>query len=296
MRKRLFSKQQMVETAVAYLCLSPFLILFGIFTVYAVIHAFSMSFYDYSVFTTPVFIGLANYVELFGSELFRKAMGNTFTYAVVTVAMQTILALLVANLLNRKLVGRAFFRAAFYVPAVTPSVVISLIFTWMFFRDGIFNYALGLLGIHSNVDWLNNVQAALPAVIIVGIWSNVGRYMLIFLAGLQDIPRSVYEAAEIDGATGFHSFRYITVPLLRPIVTLVAILGAIGAFQVFTEIYIMTGGGPMNATTTVSYLIYINAFNYFRMGYASAIAWVLAFVIFAFSTAQRKVLDVEIYY
>lgn len=296
MRRRSLSKQKTVEALTAYLCLSPFLILFGVFTVYSVIHAFSMNFYDYNVFTTPIFIGLANYIELFGSPLFRKAMANTFIYAVATVTLQTVFALLVANLLNQKIFGRAFFRAAFYVPAVTPSVVVSLIFTWMFFRDGIFNYALNLLGIHSHIDWLNNVRAALPAVIIVGVWSNVGRYMLMFLAGLQDIPRSVYEAAEIDGASGFDAFRYMTVPLLRPIVTLVAILGAIGAFQVFTEIYIMTGGGPMDATTTVSYLIYINAFNYFRMGYASAIAWVLAFIIFAFSTAQRKLLDVEIYY
>ncbi len=291
---KLSTRQEEILTG--YLCLTPYFVLFGVFTVYSVINALSMSFHEYNVFISPIFIGLQNYYELFLDPLFHKAMANTFVYSVFTVLLQTCIALLIAVLLNQKIWGKSFFRAAFYMPAVTPSVVISLIFSWMFFRDGVFNYVLSLVGLPSNIDWLNNVQAALPAVIIVGVWSNVGRYMLMFLAALQDIPRSVYEAAELDGAKGWNLLRFITIPLLRPIITLVSVLGIIGAFQVFTEIYIMTSGGPLDATTTVSYMIYTNAFNYFRMGYASSIAWVLACVIFGFSMIQRKILDTEIYY
>ena len=196
--------------------------------------------------------------------------------------------------MNQKLKGRAFFRLAFYVPAITSSVVTSIIFVWIYAKPGLLNYLLSLLGLEGT-DWLTNPSTALFAIMVLNIWTTSGYFMISFLAGLQSIPASLYEAAKIDGANQWQQFWKITVPMVRPVTYFVVVLGLIGCFQVFDQIYVMSSGGPVNATTTMSYFTYNNSFKYFRLGYGAASAIVLAIIIFGATWLQKKYVPSEAY-
>lgn len=217
-------------------------------------------------------------------------MPNTIKYSAVVVPTQTVLSLIFAFALDQKLRARDFFHTAFYLPSVTSSVVIGIIFVWLFAPQGVINQTFGL-----TTNWLNNPNTSLPTIMLVNIWSTTGTMMLIFLAGLQDIPGELYEQASIDGATRPQMLWHITVPLLRPVIFFVVTLGIIGTFQVFDQIYIMTKGGPLKSTTTWVYLIYFWAFQEVTpdMGRASAAAFVLALTIFAVTMVQRRFLERE---
>ncbi|MEL6824227.1 MAG: sugar ABC transporter permease, partial [Calditrichota bacterium] len=227
-------------------------------------------------------------------DIFIIAIKNTafFTFGVVPV--QTFLALGLAFLMNQKIRGRAFFRMAFYVPAITSSVVTSIIFIWVYSKPGLLNYLLSLIGLEGT-DWLTNPQTALIAIMALNVWTTSGYFMISFLAGLQSIPEALYEAARIDGANTWHIFWNITVPMVRPITYFVLVLSLIGCFQVFDQIYIMSSGGPVNSTTTMSYFVYTNAFKYFKLGYGAAAAVVLGLIILATTYIQKRYFPPDAY-
>jgi multiple sugar transport system permease protein len=269
--------------------LTPYLFVFLVFNVFAIAYAFYLSFTYFDLFSPPRWIGLGNYLYLFQDRLFlQKAIPNTVEYVAVVVPVQTVISLLLAFALDQDIKFRRFFRTLFYVPSVTSSVVISLIFVWLFRKTGVLNQILGL-----SIDWLTSPTFALPAIMIANIWATTGTMMVIFLAGLQDIPVTYYEAAMIDGANRWQMLRHITIPLLRPVIFFVVTLGIIGCFQVFDQIYVMTAGGPLDSTTTIAYLIYKWAFQSTTpfMGRASAVAFVLAAMILIVTVIQRRLIE-----
>jgi len=281
--------RQLGEWVAAYVLLTPYLFVFLVFNVFAIAYAFYLSFTYFDLFSPPRWIGLGNYLYLFQDRLFlQKAIPNTVEYVAVVVPVQTVISLLLAFALDQDIKFRRFFRTLFYVPSVTSSVVISLIFVWLFKKTGVLNQILGL-----SIDWLTSPTFALPAIMIANIWATTGTMMVIFLAGLQDIPVTYYEAAMIDGANRWQMLRHITIPLLRPVIFFVVTLGIIGCFQVFDQIYVMTAGGPLDSTTTIAYLIYKWAFQSTTpfMGRASAVAFVLAAMILIVTVIQRRLIE-----
>ncbi|MEM6801358.1 MAG: sugar ABC transporter permease [Bacteroidota bacterium] len=272
------------------------LLLLGIFVFFPIVFAFVVSFYDWNLLIPDKpFVGLANYSELFKDEVFIISVKNTIVYTIGVVPTQTFAALFLAFVMNQKIKGRTFFRIAFYVPAITSSVVTSIIFVWIYSKPGLLNYLLASIGIDSQIDWLTNPNTVLPSIMMLNIWTTSGFFMVSFLAGLQSIPQSLYEAAKIDGANTWQQFWNITVPMVRPITFFVMVMSLIGCFQVFDQIFIMSGGGPDNASTTMSYFVYQNSFKYFRFGFGAASAVVLACIIFASTYLQKKYFPSEAY-
>lgn len=282
-------RRQLGEWIAAYIMLSPYLFVFLVFNVFSIAYALYLSFTYFDLFSPPRWIGLGNYLYLLRDTLFlTKAVPNTLKYVAVVVPVQTVISLLLAFALDQEIKFRRFFRTLFYVPSVTSSVVISLIFLWLFKKTGVINQLLGL-----SIDWLTSPTFALPTIMIVNIWATTGTMMVIFLAGLQDIPVTYYEAAMIDGANRWQMLRHITIPLLRPVIFFVVTMGVIGCFQVFDQIYVMTAGGPLDSTTTIAYLIYKWAFQSTTpfMGRASAVAFVLAGMILIVTVIQRRLIE-----
>jgi multiple sugar transport system permease protein len=283
------------EALTGYLFVSPWIIIALVFIFGAMAYVFYLSFTDLKLLNTPKIIGFGNYGKVLGDPLFHTAVFNTVLYAVVVVFCQTWLALILAVLINAKLRGKQFFRTAWYIPSITSSVVVSLIFVWVFQKEGILNYALvtlfGWLGFQP-VAWLTDAGAhtALPAIMALNILTTAPTFMLFFLAALQNISEDVYEAASIDGSVGAHRFFRITVPLLRPIIFLVVVLGSIGTLQIFDQAYIMTSGGPLDQTTTINYLIYRSAWTNFDMAYASSMAVILFVIILVLYLIQQRFL------
>jgi|SRR5215207_3472549 len=282
--------RQMRKNWSAYLFLAPGLIHFAIFTLFAVGFAFYISFHEWNIIRPEKpFLGWDNYLRLFEDKRFHRSVINTLTF-MVGVPLNLMSGLAVALLLNTKVRGQAIFRAMFYLPVVTPLVVSSIIWKWVYQGDyGLLNYYLLKLGIiQEKIFWLADPDLALPALIIMGIWGGTGATMVIYLAGLQSIPEEMYDAAKVDGANAWQRLFYITIPLLRPTTFFLFVTGVIGAFQIFTEVYIMTNGGPLNRTTTIGYYLYVNAFRELDMGYATAMAFALFAMIFGFTLLQWK--------
>ena len=266
------------EAIVGYLMLSPWIIGFLVFTLGPMIASLYFSFCDYKVIKPPQFIGLANYQRMFTDDLFYKSLRVTTTYTVASVPLGIVTALLVAVLLNQQIWGVRVFRTIFYLPSVISGVAVSLVFVWLFnHRFGILNFIIGLFGVRGP-DWLGRPAWALWAFVLMSLW-GVGGNMVILLAGLQGVPVSLHEAAQIDGASAWTRFWRITLPMISPAILFITIMSVIGSFQVFTQAYIMTGGGPANATLFYLLYLYRNAFAWFEMGYASALAWVLFLVV-----------------
>ena len=284
-------RRRLADWAVAYAFLLPVLIGWGLFVGVALVMSLYFSFTSFNLLKPPQWLGPENYIRVIRHpDFLRYAVPNTIKYSAVVVPTQTVLSLIFAFALDQRLRFRDFFRTAFYLPSVTSSVVIGIIFVWLFAPQGVINYLFGL-----DINWLNNPRTSLPTIMLVNIWSTTGTMMLIFLAGLQDIPSELYEAAAIDGASRLQMFRHVTIPLLRPVIFFVVTLGIIGTFQVFDQIYIMTRGGPLKSTMTWVYLIYFWAFQEVTpdMGRASAAAFLLAVTIFAVTMVQRRFLERE---
>jgi multiple sugar transport system permease protein len=276
------------EHVVGYLFVAPLLIGLLVFTYGPVLAAFGLSFTKGDYISTPKWIGLENYQTLLQEDLFWTSMRNTLYYVVGVVPAGLFLSLLLALAMNQKLRGIVFFRSIFFLPTITSSVAISLMWLWIYNPEfGVINYLLKQIGVKGPA-WLSSSTWAMPAIIIMAIWRGLGYNMLIYLAGLQGIPDVYYEAAEIDGAGGWAKFRHITLPLLSPTTFMLLILSLIGAFQVFEYTYVMTGGGPVYATLTIVLHIYNNAFRSFKMGYASALAYVLFFILLALTLIQLR--------
>jgi multiple sugar transport system permease protein len=309
-----------------YLFLLPYLLVTLTFTVGVVLFALYISFNRYDIFTPPEWVGLENYVRAFTERDFLQSLHNVLWYALIVVPLQTAVAILLAVLLNTPVRFKQFFRTIFYAPSVTSSVVITFIFIWFYLRTGYANYFisnfLGIFGIEwRNINWLGDptgliqliVQAfggdipseqwylrgpsiAWMAIMFQNIFTTAPTFMIMFLAALQDINPTLYEAAAIDGANGWHQFWKITIPLLRPIILLVVVLGTIGTLQVFDQVYLATQGGPLGTSLTPVFLLYEQALGTqgpIQMGYAAAMAFILAALIFFFTFLQRRFIEKE---
>jgi multiple sugar transport system permease protein len=287
-RRRLTLKQR--EAIAGYLFLLPNMVGFLLFTAFAVAASAAISLTEWDLLSDPKFIGFANYVELFTNDpLFRTVLWNTFYFTIASVPSSTILALILALILNAGLRGVPIFRAMYFLPVITATVVVALIWRWFYNPDfGILNYVLYRLGMDSPPNWLASRDWAMPSVIILSVWKQVGYNMVIFLAGLQAIPSSLYDAASIDGAGRWQRFRDITLPLLTPTTFFVVVVSIIGSLQVFDAVLVLTDGGPANATRTMVYHIWEEAFVFLEMGYAAAVAWVLFFLVFMVTLVQWK--------
>ncbi len=303
-KRRTGFSRKLRETLTAYGFLTPYLLILATFTLIATFYAFYLSFFSVDLgFTEPEYIGLRNYQRIWNDLTrggdFLISLKNIVFYTVGVVILQTVLALALALLLNQKVRGRGIFRTAFYLPALTSSVAISLIFIWLYNSQGAINYLLSLVGIHGPA-WLYDPNTALPAIMLLNIWTTAPTFMLLYLAALQDIPDHLYEAARVDGASPWDILRKITIPLLRPTTFLVTALGTIGSFQMFDQAYLMGGanGDPLKSTLTPVLEIYDTAFSGSnpRMGLACAQAVVLFVVIFFFTFLQRRFVDTNIQY
>jgi multiple sugar transport system permease protein len=281
-----------------YLMVLPYVIFFIIMQFGALAFAIWVSFHHYDLLAVDnPFVGLRNYLRLPSNELFLISLRNTTEYAVVVVIVQTAFALLLAVLLDSKIRGRNFFRSTWYTPSIASSVVISMIFLWVYHPTGLLNDLLGLIGIHTTEAYLTDTRFALLAIMGLNIWTTAPTFMLMFLAGLQDIPKEVYEAAQVDGAGPIRKLFGITIPLLRPVIFLVVALGIIGSFQIFDQAFIMTKGGPLHATLTVALQVYNNLFSDTgQVGVACAMAVTLGIIIFALTIVTRRLIDVKIEY
>lgn len=271
----------------AWLFLLPSLVLFLAFTGLPVVVAFFVSFTQWDLFNPPIFTGLTNYTKLLADPIFGKVMGNTAYFVLLSVPIQMLIGLLCALALNRAIRGQTFFRVAYFLPVVTSTIAAALVWAWLFNANvGLINVLLTLLGVSEPPQWLSSTRWAMPAVIIVSIWQNVGYAMVLFLAGLQNIRADLYDAAAIDGARGWKRLWFITLPLLSPTTFFVLIISIIGSFQVFELVFVMTQAGPANATNTLVYYIYQNGFQFYQMGYASAAAMILFAIVLVMTLIQ----------
>ena len=284
----------MRPTRVAWWFVGPALCVIGVFFVVPVAAALVMSLTDFDIYALADWrnlriVGLSNYVELLQRPLFWRALGNTVYFVVVGVPVSLAASLGAALLLNSPLARfQPFFRTALFAPVVTTVVAVAVIWRYLLgTRYGFINYALGAIGI-APVDWLGDPHFAMPAIILFAVWKNFGYNMIILLAGLQAIPRELYEAARIDGASSLAQFRYVTLPVLTPILTIVAILTVAGYFQLFAEPYVMTQGGPLQSTVSVLYFMYEEGFKWWNLGNASAVAFLLFLLIFAVTLLQMR--------
>jgi multiple sugar transport system permease protein len=286
------------DTLTAYLFLAPYLFVLFVFLIFASIYGLGLSLFKVDIgFTTPEFVGFQNYQRLFEQlftdpslSLFWISMVNIIKFVIGVVIGQTILALILALILQATIFGRGIFRTIFYIPAVTSSVATALIFLWLYNPDGLINYLLSLVHI-SGPDWLNDPLFALPALMLLNIWTTAASFMIYFMAALQDLPKEVLEASAIDGANRFQTFRYVTVPLLRPTIFLVVALGTIGGFQMFDQAKFMTNGGPLNSTLTPLLEIYNAAFQDAHFGLAAAMSVLLFIIIFIVTIVQRRLIE-----
>ncbi|ROR93466.1 carbohydrate ABC transporter membrane protein 1 (CUT1 family) [Salana multivorans] len=279
---------------VAWLFALPFVLIFMVFMFGPLVWSFGMSFTDMTIrdIRTPFsvnFEGLQNFVAVFQDETFRKALVNTLYFTVVGIPLTMVFGLALAVALNTGIEKfRSVFRVGFYTPVVTSIVAVAVVWRFMLQGDGLVNTVLGWVGINGP-DWLNDQYWAMPSIILMAAWRNMGTLMIIFLAGLQAIPSDVYEAAEVDGASKWRQFRTMTLPLLRPTLLLGAVLLSVGFLQVFEEPFVMTKGGPLNSTLTMSFFVY-NQFGYGRFGFGSAAAYVLFAFIAALAAVQFRIL------
>lgn len=277
------------ETIWAIVFLLPSLIGLIVFVVYPLFRSLYLSMTDWDFVHKANFIGLQNYIDMFSDRKFIRVFNNTLFFVVITVPVLVILPMILATMMNQKIRGIRFFRAVYFIPVIASALAVGLIWQWLFNGEfGMVNYVLKLIGI-KGPDWLTDKKYAIRAVIFVHIWKSLGYNMMLFLAGLQGIPREYYEVAELEKITIWKKFRYITVPLLKPTTVFVATTTMIGAFQVFDQVVVMTGGGPAQHSSVLAHYIYQNAFQYYNMGYACALGWVLAAIIFVLQRAMHHI-------
>ena len=283
------SRMAREEAAAGYMFLLPNLIGFMIFSFLPIIAALALTVTEWNVMDTPKFVGLKNFQTVARDDLFWKTAFNTVYYTIGAVPIGVFIAFWLALLLNRKMGGVVFFRTVFFLPSVTLGVAIAMVWVWLYHPElGLINFALAKLGF-DGPSWLQSTRWAMPALIIMNNWVGIGGAMLIYLAGLQAIPEEYYEAARIDGATYMQQLRYITIPLISPTTFFVLVTSFIGAMQGFDSFYVMTRGGPAYATTPLVMYIFQNGFEWFRMGYAAALAAVLFLAIFLITAIQWHV-------
>ncbi len=279
----------------AYIFLTPALSAIFIFFFVPVIAAFIISFTDFDIYalgnlSTVRFIGLNNYINLFDDPLFYTALKNTFYFVLMAGPLSIAISLGAALLLNSKLIKyKAIFRLSYFIPVVTTLVAVAIVWRFIYHpRFGILNYILSTVGI-DQIDWLGDTSTAMPAIVLMSVWKNFGYNMIIFIAGLQNIPEDLYEAASIEGANNWQKFKSITLPMLAPTTIFISIITMIGYFQFFAEPYIMTQGGPLNSTLSIVQYMYQEGFRWWNMGYSASIAFVFFFIILIGTVIQLKI-------
>lgn len=292
--KKKRTKQKYDKEAIFFLL--PWLIGFLVFVIWPIIQSFLLSFSYYDVFTKPKFIGLSNYVEMFTKDrLFSHSLWVTFQYVLLSVPAKVTFALFIAMILNKRLAGMGIYRTIYYLPSILgSSVAMSITWKMVFSHFGIINQLLGHLGIEP-IGFLSNPDLSLGTLSFISAW-QFGSAMVIFLSALKNIPNELYEAAAVDGAKRRHQFFYVTLPMLSPIILFNVIMNMIGSFQVFTQAYVMTGGGPVDSTYFYVLHLYRSAFEQFRMGYSSALAWVLTIIIVISTAMTLKFSEKLVYY
>ncbi len=292
-KSRSFRKQGLS----AFLFLSPTLLIFSVFVAFPVLFSFYLSFHKWNMFSPDQsFVGIENYKRIIANPEFWMVLKHTAVYTLGTVPLNMVLALGVAYLLNKKIAGKKILRAAFFTPVIVSPVAAAVIWRWIYEPNfGLLNYALSWLHIPS-VNWLNDPTAAMFSLIVMGVWKSFGVNMVLFAAGLQGIPEHYYEAAELDGAGALSRFWNITLPLLSPTTFFILVMSIIGSFQVFDIVYVLTSGGPLDSTKVLVFYLYENAFKYFEMGYASAVAYLMFAIIFVLTLLQMKFLKNRIHY
>ena len=280
MRRGSLERREAID---GFLFISPWIIGFLFFTLGPMIYSFYASLTEWDMLNPPRFIGLTNYQQLFTDDFrFTRSLWVTAKYSVLALPLGLAASLGIAILLNQKVKGLTAFRAIYYIPAILPGVAVAMLWKWIFNPDsGVMNLLLGKIGIQGP-EWLTSPEWAIPAFVIMSIWA-AGAGMIIYLAGLQSVPTQLYEAAEIDGASAFQKFRNVTLPMISPTIFFNLVMGIIGSFQVFVTAFVITGGAGSPAYSTLFYVLYLyqKAFNYFSMGYACAMAWVLFMIILA---------------
>ncbi|MFL6617161.1 MAG: carbohydrate ABC transporter permease [Povalibacter sp.] len=284
----------------AWWFVTPALLVLAVFFFIPVLAALAMSLTDFDLYALGSvvnlrMVGLRNYAQLLVDPLFWKALGNTFYFVILGVPLSIGASLGAALLVNSKLARfRNFFRTVYFAPVVTTLVAVAVVWRYIFHtRYGFLNYVLSFAGI-SPVDWMGNPHWAMPAIVILAVWKNFGYNMIILLAALQSIPEDLYEAARIDGASGWQLFRHVTLPGLAPVLTLVSILTIAGYFQLFAEPYVMTEGGPLQSTMSVLYFMYEEGFKWWSLGRASAVAFLLFVIMFAITLVQLGITRREV--
>lgn len=282
-KKRVAKISRFSEVQTAWLFMAPGLILLALFTFWPIIYSVPLAFTNYSVIGETKFVGFENFKRAFSDVNFIASVKNSLFYMIIVPFIQ-IISILMAILVNRKIAGIKFFRAAFYIPVVTSMVAVSIIWGWLMSSNGVLNYILLSIGIiNEKISWLSDKDTALWAVMFITLWKGLGYYMMIYLAGLQAVPTDCIEAAKIDGASNFQVIRKITIPLLKPYVFFCTLISLMSAIRVFDEVFVLTSGGPGNATLTSSLYIYEQGFEVFEFGYSSALGLIISFIIMFFS-------------
>jgi multiple sugar transport system permease protein len=289
--RQVLQKKSIREALTGYSFMAPTIAVMTVFLILPIVYAIFLSFNRVRILgeLSYRFSGWRNFARIAGDERVWIALKNTAEYVAIVVPIQTLLALILALILNSKIKGKNWFRIVFFMPTVTSSAVLTLIFMWIYNSNGLLNNFLAFLGLPT-YNWLGDPAVALKSIMLMNIWSTAPFFMVIYLAALQDIPESLYEAAKIDGANGLDRFFNITVPLLKPVTFFIMVMGVIGTFQLFDQSYIFSAGsgGPNNSTLTVVLLIYQYAFKSLDMGYAAALALMLAGVIMVATLVQRR--------
>ncbi|MCD4832611.1 MAG: sugar ABC transporter permease [Bacteroidales bacterium] len=286
-------KKGLKNRILPYLMVSPYLIHLTLFIVFPVVFSLILTFHKWNIISSPEFVGFDNFLRLFQDRLFWKAIINTIVFLLVHIPLQIIVALALAYLLNKKIFMRGFFRAAFFLPVVISGVVVTMLWQQLYSYDsGLLNRILINIGA-GKVGWLSNQNLAMTSIAFMATWKNVGLYVILFLIGLQTVPKMYYEAADIEGASSWQKFRHITLPSINPTIFMVTILSTIGGFSLFIEPYIMTGGGPLNSTLSAMLYIYKQAFEYYHMGYSATLGVFFAMIIMLVVVIQKYTIENE---
>ncbi len=282
-----------IKNVTSYFLVAPYILHVLLFVAFPVIFSIVLTFHKWNIISPMEFIGTTNYEKLIHDRLFLKSVLNTLTFLIIHIPLQIVISLALAVTLNEKLPFRAFFRGAFFMPVVVSGVVVTIMWQQLYSLEvGVLNKMLIGLGLN-RVGWLTDPSWAMASIAFMATWKNVGLYIILFLVGLQTVPQSYYEAADIEGANGWQKFWHITLPAINPTVFMVVILSTIGGFSLFIEPYIMTGGGPLNSTLSAVLYVYKQGFFYYHMGYAATLGLIFALLILAVVVVQKRFIERE---
>ncbi|MGK9476278.1 carbohydrate ABC transporter permease [Melioribacter sp. OK-6-Me] len=283
----------MKKKFIPYIFVSPYIIFFVLFIAFPIGFSIFLTFHDWNIIGPMQYTGFTNYKRLISDHLFWKSLSNTLIFLAIHIPLQIVVALFLAELLNQRIKLKGFFRAAYFTPVIVSGVVVTILWQQLYgYESGLFNRLFAQIGL-SKVGWLTDPAWAMPSIAIMATWKNVGLYVVLFLVGLQAVPKQYYEAADIEGASHFQKFFRITLPIINPTIFMVVVLSTIGGFSLFIEPYVMTGGGPLNSTLSAVLYIYKQGFFYYHMGYAATLGLFFALLILAVVFIQKKFLEKE---